>query len=65
MSDERCEMTDLLVRECAHCKPADTAVWSAQYETICRHPSCLQVIEKGERVKWAPDGAATIHARHR
>lgn len=67
--NERCERTDLLKDQCAHCRAeaedANATYWNAKFEGVCKHPSCLQVIDVGDRVRWSPDGAAVIHARHK
>lgn len=59
---EYCEITDLIVSECAHCKGVElvepevfqvSSRFSAQYRGrgICGHP-----IEQGDRVGFTTDG---------
>lgn len=63
---ERCDRTELLVGECAHCKASGGPFWDAKYEGICKAPGCTSpVIDVGERVKWSQDGCNVIHARHK
>lgn len=59
---ERCELTDLLTSQCAHCKPRREAVWPAKYDGQC--PTCNQPYSAGDMVQWAPDGTTPEHARH-
>jgi hypothetical protein len=63
--EERCEKTDLLVRECAHCKPPapapprDTSLFGtwfdARFESDC-DGSCGGVIEEGEPCRSDGEG---------
>jgi hypothetical protein len=65
MSDERCETTDLLVDQCAHCRPVDLGrSWPAKFEAVCAWTTCLQVIDVGEEVRWSEEGSRVQHARH-
>lgn len=71
--NERCERSELLKNQCAHCKEVkerdegdkEIVYWDAKYETVCRWPTCQLVIDVGERVKWSPDGGSVVHAKHR
>ena len=66
MSEARCEQTELLVTDCAHCRPApDGPEWDAKFEGVCKVSTCLAVIDVGERVKWNREGTDVIHARHK
>lgn len=51
---------------CFDCRPRPKpAAWPAQYEGICRHPTCKAVIDIGEPVVWNVEGTGVIHAKHR
>lgn len=69
VTEERCERTDLLVSQCAHCRPAppptprDTSAFGpwfvARFESDCDGdggPQCLGVIEEGEPCRSDGDG---------
>lgn len=50
---------------CFDCKPRQPRhSWLAQYEGVCRVPTCLKVIDVGQAVVWNREGTQAIHARH-
>lgn len=61
----RCDLTELLVEDCAHCRLVETYTWPARYEGLCKAAGCNTIIDVGELVKWSQDGTSTIHARHK
>lgn len=62
--EERCERTELLVTDCAHCRPK-AKPWKAMFEGVCRAPGCSSLIEPGDEVRWTEDMQGVQHVRHR
>lgn len=64
-ADERCELTDLEVSGCGHCKaaarPTEGTVWEALYLGSCA--TCGVGFDVGRRVKWT-EGGQVQHAYH-
>ena len=64
-SAARCDLTDLLTAECAHCRHRGVenkgAIWEAMYGGEC--VTCGAAISMGDRLTWAATGEAQ-HARH-
>ena len=65
MSEERCVMTELLVDQCAHCRPpadpvtdffADPGRTTIQARYPGRCPDCGERIEEGDEITSSPDG---------
>lgn len=59
---ERCELTELLTAECAHCRPRREKVWAAKFAGTCA--TCGKLIEEGDLVQWTPDGTGVECGRH-
>ena len=53
-----CDLTELAVESCAHCKQRVQGVrwFTAVYEGRCVHPACGQPIEVGARIHETPIG---------
>jgi hypothetical protein len=58
----RCEVTELEVDGCAHCRTPEGLVWPARFASTCS--VCPQPIEAGELVWWDVAGTRVAHARH-
>lgn len=63
MADQRCELTELLVDQCAHCRPTqppatddrDLGPWTtAHYDGEC--PDCGDPITPGDTIRSDGDG---------
>lgn len=58
----RCDLTDLLETDCAHCKRKDDPAWPAKYQGACA--LCERGVEVGQLIRWSQDGGAVEHAHH-
>lgn len=59
----RCELTEMDVEACAHCRTIRGPAWEAKYNGTCG--ACKQPIDIGERVRWSDAGDTVQHDRHR
>jgi hypothetical protein len=62
MPEPRCDLTDLPVSGCSHCRPKPPA-FEAMYLGTCGVKSCPAPIVPGDLIRDPGDGAY-VHARH-
>lgn len=64
MKEERCELSELPVSQCSHCrvKTSEVRWFTAAYDGKCFHPGCEVPILVGDRIHQRPDGQYE-HAR--
>lgn len=60
--DQRCDLTELMVSDCAHCRHKDDPAWPAKYEGHCA--LCTAPIEIGQSIRWSQDGGEVEHGYH-
>lgn len=61
-AEDRCDITDLIKTNCAHCHPKRGNAFLAQFSGEC--PVCSGPIRPGSRIREAEDGTY-VHAGHR
>lgn len=59
----KCDLTELEITSCAHCRQVGGPAWQAKYASTCT--VCKEPIEMGAQVRWTEDGNFVQHAGHR
>lgn len=60
-ADARCDLTDLLVEQCQHCRPKGRTIEAGLHSTC---PTCSTPVVPGDRIRETPTGQWE-HSWHR